>query len=649
MSFLPAPQAHFLDDNLAALAGRMPGLARALSQAPIGAAGAFLPGAAGAFLPGAAGAFLPAGREGPEVSPSSAGPPTARWGGSWLHSRHDPRREAAAQVQRETDAETSTALVLGFGLGYAAEALLSLRPGASLLVIEPDPGIFLAALASRDLRGVLASPRCLLHVGSPAEDIPRLLEQLPLERPAFLRLRPEVEKSPEAFRQAEEVARSFLLRREINVNTLKRFGRLWVRNLCRNISAFADAADVDLLVGVFDGIPALVLAGGPTLDELAPLLPELAQRMVLVAVNTSLGPCLAAGVSPDVTVVVDPQYWASRSLDWAGPDPGSFLVAEPSTHPRVFRSARAAGSRVLLCGSLFPLGERLEAAVGGRGRLGAGGSVTTSAWDLARMMGCSPIYAAGLDLGFPGMRTHCRGAFFEGVRIASASRLSPAEGSAFAALREIGIFPVRSAGGGWTPTDRRMLLYKWWFENALAMRPGLEARTLSPHGAAIEGMRPADAAEALGHPPCRQRIDDAREAAGRRRVRGVDPGGRGALADALAEVLAGMQELERAAAEGTAANEALASALRSGGDRGPALDRLQAVDARILEVSSRSIAAFLIQPLIHQVQGGADTAGDAGAVLARSARIYEGIGGSARYHRDLLDRALAELRAGETG
>jgi hypothetical protein len=613
-----------LDGNLAALAPHAPDLADRLRRLPA------------------------AGPGGAEVVASASGPPTARWAGAWLHSRHDPRREAAAQAARETFEETSTALILGFGLGYAAEAVFALRPGASVLVVEPDPALFLAALAARDLRPLLSSPRCRWHVGAPAEGIPSLLETLPLEKPAFLRLRPEIEKDPDAFRSAEEIARSFLLRREINVNTLNRFGRLWVRNLCRNITAFAGSPGVSLLSGAFAGVPALVLAGGPTLDEAAPLLRELARRMLVIAVNTSLGPCLAAGVNPDFAVVVDPQYWASRSLDWAGAGTGSFLVAEPSAHPRVFRSARAADGQVLLCSSLFPLGERLEAAIDKRGRLGAGGSVTTTAWDLARLLGCSPIFAAGLDLGFPGMRTHCRGAFFEQARHAAARKLAPAEGSAFAALREIGIFPVRSAAGGWTPTDRRMLLYKWWFENALAMRPDLAARTLSPHGAAITGMALAPMGEALALRPVRPRIDALRVEALETCRQAAAGSRREQLAAALAEVLTELSRLEKAAAEGSAATAVLAAAVSCGRDTRAALARLDAVDRRILEVSSRNIAGFLIQPVIHRVQGGADNAGDAAAVLARSAEMYEGMADSARYQAGLVRRAMGEL-AGRGG
>jgi hypothetical protein len=404
---------------------------------------------------------------GMEVLDTPSGSPTAKLDGIYLHSRYDPARDAAAQVAREIDGECTAVIVMGFGLGYGAEAALRAFPSLPLLVVEPDVRAFRAALGCRDLRSFIGDPAVHLHVGMTADALPMTLEVLPLARPGFLRLRPALNARPGTYRASEETIASWRLRRDINVNTLNRFGRLWVRNLCRNMTEFLRCPGVASLHGIFEGLPALVVAGGPSLDAIAPSLAALRERMLVVSVNTSLRACRERGVEPDFTTVVDPQYWASRSLDWTQVRDG-VLVAEPSACPRIFRDRE---ERFFLCSSLFPLGETLEIAVGEKGKLGAGGSVSTSAWDLARLLGARPLYAAGLDLGFPGMRTHCRGAYPEGMWLSVSDRCAPLESASFRSLRDIGLFPARSAGGGSTPTDRRMLLYKWWFENQLRMHP----------------------------------------------------------------------------------------------------------------------------------------------------------------------------------
>lgn len=577
------------------------------------------------------------------VRGTSSGAPTATLEGIHLHSRYDPLRDARKQVERDMDPSSTAIIVLGFGLGYGAETARKLFPELPLLVVEPDPEVFYAALSCRDLRQLLADPSLFLYLDEEPEGLPRVLETLPLARPCFLRLRPAIQAAPARYRAAEELIHSWLLRRDINVNTLNRFGRLWVRNLCRNIRAFVDCAGVASLADLFAGIPALVVAGGPSLDEVGPCLPELRERMLVVAVNTPLKACVARGAEPDFAVVVDPQYWASRYLDWASA-PHCLFVAEPSACPRVFHGE---AGPFFLCGSLFPLGETLEAAVGQKGKLGAGGSVSTSAWDFARMLGARPLYAAGLDLGFPGMRTHCRGVYAEELWFSLSGRLDPVEGSSFRSVRDIGLFAVRSTGGGRVPTDRRMLLYKWWFENQLQMRPEVLSYTLSPGGAAIEGMPLADLSQVLALPPLRPEIErrmaKARDIHLREASRERTESG---LRSSIAELAIQLGELEALSRRGSALSRELGGIVTKRKDADECLRELDDIDAGILSLSARTIAGFLIPSLIHEISGQGGRAGSPEEVISRSTAMYEGIAESAAWQKGLLRKTAESLEQG---
>jgi hypothetical protein len=596
-----------------------------------------------AGLPPEAGAVGAAAAPDPsfELLPTPSGEPTARWRGALLHSPRDPQREARALVEREAGADPSAAVVLGLGLGYTAEAFREAHPGVPLLVVEPDAGLARAVAEARNLAPLATDPAVRLVIGAEPGAAAAALDSLPVERLVVLRLVAEIRRSPEAFRAAEGAVQSFQLRREINANTLARFGRLWVRNLAANLGTFLASPGVGELQGLFGGMPAVVLAGGPTLDELMPLLPRITERALLVSVNTPLVACLAAGVQPDCAVVVDPQFWASRYLDWTSEYRG-WIVAEPSTHPRVFRRR---ANRVFIASSLFPLGERLEEAVGAKGKLGAGGSVSTAAWDLARLMGARPIYAAGLDLSFPGRRTHCRGTFFGEARRAVAARTAPLEGWAFASLHDIGLFPAPSAAGGTVPSDRRMLLYRWWFENQLLMHPDLPAFTLSDLGVAIDGMMPVRPETLLDLPVIRPGIEAAKRGLEARLDAARPPGqppGLAALRGEIAELCGALDGIARLADEGAAASARLARAMEHGADPRGVLAALDDVDRRIMEASSRSIAGFLVQGLIHGIEVDAARrtgAADWRSVVTTSVDLYRGIGESARFQAGLLARA----------
>lgn len=584
-----------------------------------------------------------------------SGAPTLVRGGLTFHSRHDPRAEAERQASG-VDSTTTAVIVMGFGLGYAVEWVRRQFPRMPILVLEPDPAVFQAALESRDLTGILSDPSIQFLVSSKPEEVSAFLPALPLGKPAFLRLRPALESNPGWFRVVEEVMQSWLLRRDINLNTLNRFGRLWVRNLARNVRSFLEAPGISRLQGLCSGLPALVIAGGPSLDAILPELGRLRERLVIVSVSTPLKRCVAAGVPPDFTVVVDPQYWASRFMDWLKPGRGAveeavrIIVAEPSTHPRLLRRPSASGpaqvgqGTLFLCSSLFPLGETLEAAVGQKGKLGAGGSVATAAWDLARHLGASPIYTAGLDLGYPEMRTHCRGVFTEELWLSLSDRARPLESSSFRYLREIGLFPVPSASGGVTYTDRRMLLYKWWFESQLSMHPEAPTFTLSPQSVAIKGMPLSQFSDLMRLPPVRREIDRRIEGERHAAAREVsERRGGPVLRHALEELIGGLDELESLSARALRANSDLGLALPDLKAAAPLLSELDDIDKRILSVSARSIAGFLMQSLIHSIGSRGDGKVSQQEALSDGASLYRGIMESAQWQRGMVARALGEL------
>ena len=67
------------------------------------------------------------------------GDATLRANGLWVHSRFDPRKEA----ERLTEAANreGPAVILGFGLGYVAEAAAAANPERAIIIAEKDPRI----------------------------------------------------------------------------------------------------------------------------------------------------------------------------------------------------------------------------------------------------------------------------------------------------------------------------------------------------------------------------------------------------------------------------------------------------------------------------------------------------------------------------
>ncbi|TVQ39920.1 MAG: DUF115 domain-containing protein [Spirochaetaceae bacterium] len=596
------------------------------------------------------------------VQAAADGEPTAQLDGKMVHSRRDPRAEARRLI-RSSCADGTVVLFYGVGLGYHAEEFLAHCSQGIAVIIEPEPAMLRAALEARDARPLLSEGRLHFLVGQHPDALAVILRRYEHHRCSTIRLRSVYERNRDYYRSLDAVQEQFAGRREINTNTLRRFAGVWIRNLSRNVPLLTGAAGVESAAGRFEGIPALLLAAGPSLDQVLPYIEQLRQRALVISVDTAAAALAAVAVEPDILVVVDPQWWNTRHLDRLSLD-GTIVVSESSTHPRVFRLLQG---KTLFAASLFPLGRYLEQSTRISGTLGAGGSVATSAWDLARLLGCRPVYCAGLDLGFPRNRTHCRGSFFEERAHTLSERTRPAAHHDFAYLVEADPYPVEANSGSQVLTDRRMAIYHWWFANQARIHRDCDSRNLSPDGVRIEGFAYAEVDELLSRPDRRSDIDRELE-----RLR-VDGGAaaRGATADQTlsARLQLLTEELQRVGSlcrTGISAIERTRCGLQT---VTAALAQLDQVDRLLRSSQNRDIAGFMVQDVLADVMRGDTAANGPRAATTRapsapplevasaatpptsadplqsSERIYAALLRSADFHVRELQQALRRLSA----
>ena len=569
-----------------------------------------------------------------EITRSASGEPSARSaGGAWLHSSRDPRAEALRLVAASLGG-ADTAVLLGLGLGYIAEAIAEAGIGHTI-VCEADPGALKAAFSARDLSAVLADETLGFLVGGEAAGVISALELTGGTRAAVLEIKAATSADPHWYGAVRQAAERWNSKGAINENTLRRFGKLWVRNLARNVGTAASSPGVETLAGLFAGMPAIVLAAGPSLDLVLPSIKEISRRALVVCVDTALRSLLRFGVEPDFLVVVDPQYWNWRHLAGLS-SPSSFLVSEMAAWPAVFRGQRRA---TFMGGSVFPLGRRMEAFTGSKGQLGAGGSVATSAWDLCRIMGCSPVWMAGLDLGFPGGQSHARASLFEQRALSSGSRLSPAASAQAAVLLGGQGFEAVAADGGRVRTDQRMKLYAWWFESRFSRPLSPPTLSLSPGGLGIPGLALGSLEDLLSCPDRRGEIDCHLDRAAAMSPSGASLAQRAAgFSQGLADLCAQLESIAKTAEEAAAAARDGRSVFAAGGDSQGCLAVLERADAALLSLDARDVAGFLLPPFA-ELAGHA--ARDLGESLGQSESLYKNLAESARYHLEIL-RAESE-------
>ena len=537
-----------------------------------------------------------------KIDSAPSGDPTLSIKGTHIHSPRDPLREG--QRLAGSFAGDGPVVILGFGLGYTAQAAAA--PDRQIIIVEKYRSLFLKALELRDFSDFFSKNRIMFIIGGLGEGITNALaiasEGCPDKKPtpSIIRNRALVSLDEQWYRTIEDRIRTWSMRDDVNMATHKRFGQRWVRNLSRNMSAIRDFPGVSRLAGIARTVPVFLAAAGPSLDKIKPMLRDIYDRCIVIAVDTSLHFFVKNAIQPDFVLVVDPQFWNSRHLDRCqenSPQMRTALVAESAVYPPVLNLPF---KNIFLCGSFFPLGDFIEKQVDPKGRLGAGGSVATTAWDFARCLGTREIWAAGLDLAFPQLKTHFRGARFEERSNSESNRFDTIEKWVVRALRDGKPFRACSKNGTQVLTDHRLSLYAAWFENQFRQNAASQVQTFSlcNDGLAIEGLQVKEFQDFLALPQRREEIDNRIQAAfSKIESEFNDPQKKseraGRYEQAVAALKRGLDNIRAGAEEG---KEITRHALRypmNPSQQQRVLKKLDEVTRRVTESEVKDVAGFL--------------------------------------------------------
>lgn len=529
------------------------------------------------------------------VEISREGSPTVQINGHYIHSKFNPLREADRFIKSEISTEARFVIFAGYGLGYHIENFLEDNKETAVLVVEPDISFFLFSLSVRNMQTILESQNVQFLIGGKPDNCTIILEEHPGKLVQLVTLRSVYSLHEGFYRELDTFIRNYISRKEINLSTLRRFGRLWVRNLAANTKQLTLAPGINSIQGIFSDFPALLIAAGPSLDNIKPYLKELHKRFLIITVDTALRVCLEEGVEPDFTIVVDPQYWNSRHLDRCLTNK-TILISETSTYPTVFRQIQG---KVFLCSSSFPLGLYIEEQTELKGKLKAGGSVATAAWDFCRVLSIKNIWCAGLDLGFPRKQTHCKGSYFEQRAHWLSERTAPSETFSWHALHDAGLTAVKSNSGNLTWTDKRMSLYSHWFEEQMHQYKDIQNWNLSDEGIKINGMPQRSLNEAIKLPPVRNQID---KIINRIKKIETDSNLKIRLQVTLKQLISELSYLKDLTNEGMSLCTTLENNFKNKLDINIQLEQLSTLDEKILKAVSKDIAGFLLQNFISDLQ-----------------------------------------------
>jgi hypothetical protein len=214
---------------------------------------------------------------------------------------------------------------------------------------------------------------------------------------------------PAEVREFVDAIPTLLQRTAISKATYQNRAKAWVQDIIDNVELLTHSPPFLTLTGHYENVPAFIIGAGPSLDKNAHLITEAARKGIVFSTNSGAVSLAKRGIEPQVVCCIESIDASSklRGLPFIDRAVRAFSL---SAAPQTLRTGR---------GPLLPVHEAIAQYSGaleeltGHGGLPMSGSVSTIAFSLARLLGCSPIVLIGQDLAYSGGRTYASGTGYE--------------------------------------------------------------------------------------------------------------------------------------------------------------------------------------------------------------------------------------------
>lgn len=409
----------------------------------------------------------------------------------YINSKYDPLKEAARTIDiiAKDQEEFDIIVLYGNGLGYMGRILYDtlLKNNSSsikpyIVYVEKDIKLFFTSLKYFDWSDILKSENFKIFIDAEKEKIGSFIQSVPTKKIRYYYHRPSMAFHEEYYKEVQNYIHYVIDRKDTNIATFSRFQKLWTKNFIYNLPCYIQSNAIKELRDRAMGTTSIIVAGGPTLEKYVNFLKNMNDDAVIIAVDTVYKYLKKQSIKPDILVTIDPQFWNYKYLE-NEKITDTIIVTDSSVYPKIMKLSSP--DNYFMGSSIFPIVQYFDDENEKKGTLAAGGSVATTAFDTARIIGSDNIILIGLDLSFPGRMTHFKGAFFETNFLTFCEYFNTAESASYNYLVHTPLQIIKSTNGN-VYTDFKMNLFKKWFDREI---PITNAKVFQPDsgGAYLEG------------------------------------------------------------------------------------------------------------------------------------------------------------------
>lgn len=313
-----------------------------------------------------------------------------------LHNEQNPLREAQEIFSMAENSPVAIHLVFGMGLGYLFQ-VVSLNSLGTVILYEPDLNILKNAFLLVDFSNDILKENVFIsddleqageyiHQKSNMKNTPLLLTTV-----SYRNL--HAQKFNDLVTKLQQMVGSYGLDLKY---TKERFYSL-VLTILKNIPYLVKETPILELKDRFKGKTAVVVSAGPTLDKNIEQIKKYRENIVLIVVGTAMKAISKHGLTPDFLCIIE-TYDCSKQLEGIDLSEVNFVI-EPFSNTNLrkfnFKNRFSHISSNLPVNSLWSelsdikIDEYLSK-----------GTVSYTALNCARILGCSKIILAGQDLAY---------------------------------------------------------------------------------------------------------------------------------------------------------------------------------------------------------------------------------------------------------
>lgn len=405
----------------------------------------------------------------------------------YLHSKYDPYKESERQfIQfiKNIGSNINFIICYKIGLGYFIEQLIK---NTEYKIIWIEPNSLILEKAIERLENCIENFKEILNVRIKLYNIFNkdfinlLYKEIILYEIFYLK---------NAINSNDLILIDLFNRKkfyyQVNYNTAKKFEKIWLSNFYKNLVHIKKIKPLSLLENLFYNSNALIVCGGPSLDKWIKTIKNIQNNIIIICVDTALNTLLKNNIMPDFVITVDAQLMnylhlenhLKKSLN---------LICDPVVYYLTIKNSLKSNSNIFVFNNSLPYVNYVYNKIFSNFPfLKSGGSVSTTALDFAKFIGCSNIFFVGLDFGFPEKIIHTKFSIIESRMIYHNYRLLSLEHYNY---KQISYLPKRfciDLNNNKVLTNDKLLIFKNWFEKNYHIYKNLNLYLLYGNGCILK-------------------------------------------------------------------------------------------------------------------------------------------------------------------